>query len=114
MKEKQVPSEEEGTQRQYTAAEMEQMRKDTVKFYKDKNEVLTLQLKHENLLADIEESQLRQLVALSRKMQMMAPEGPGAPAPTGDTMGDTPVDGGPKPAEKKKPEPKKKRELKKD
>jgi hypothetical protein len=63
---------EEAVERDYTQQEIEQMRKDTVKFYKDKISVLTLQAEHEELLAKIAEAQLRQVSAIIRRAQLTA------------------------------------------
>tara|TARA_R110002126_G_scaffold147158_1_gene293201 strand:- start:23343 stop:23681 length:339 start_codon:yes stop_codon:yes gene_type:complete len=110
-KETQNFSEEENQEPQepqYTEAQMEQLRKNTLKFYKEKNDVLNLQLKHENFLADIEESQLRQMVALSRKMALMGqPDDILSQDPEKESDKVSSTDN----AERK---PQKKRELKKD
>ena len=63
---------QEAVEREYTAQEIETMRKDTVKFYKDKISVLTLQAEHEDLLAKIAEAQLRQVSAIIRRAQLTA------------------------------------------
>jgi hypothetical protein len=57
-------------QRDYTPEEIERMRKDTIKFYKDKISVLALQAEHEDLLAKIAEAQLRQVTAIIRRAQL--------------------------------------------
>lgn len=63
---------QEAVEHDYTPQEIEQMRKDTVKFYKDKISVLTLQAEHEDLLAKIAEAQLRQVSAIIRRAQLTA------------------------------------------
>jgi hypothetical protein len=63
---------QEAVERDYTPQEIETMRKDTVKFYKDKISVLTLQSDHEELLAKIAEAQLRQVSAIIRRAQLTA------------------------------------------
>ena len=61
---------QEAVERDYTPQEIEAMRKDTVKFYKDKISVLSLQAEHEDLLAKIAEAQLRQVTAIIRRAQL--------------------------------------------
>ena len=61
---------QEAVERDYTPQEIEAMRKDTVKFYKDKISVLSLQAEHEELLAKISEAQLRQVTAIIRRAQL--------------------------------------------
>jgi hypothetical protein len=63
---------QEAVERDYTPQEIEAMRKDTVKFYKDKISVLSLQAEHEELLAKISEAQLRQVTAIIRRAQLTA------------------------------------------
>ena len=63
-------NQEAEAQRDYTPQEIEAMRKDTIKFYKDKISVLTLQADHEELLAKISEAQLRQVTAIIRRAQL--------------------------------------------
>jgi hypothetical protein len=63
---------QEAVERDYTPQEIETMRKDTVKFYKDKISVLSLQAEHEELLAKISEAQLRQVTAIIRRAQLTA------------------------------------------
>lgn len=45
-----------------------------LQFYKERTEFLEVQLKYETLLADVEEQQLRQLVAKVRQAQILAPQ----------------------------------------
>jgi hypothetical protein len=45
-----------------------------LKFYKERIEFLEIQLKYETLLAEVEEQQLRQLVAKVRQAQIMSPQ----------------------------------------
>lgn len=63
-------NQEAEAQRDYTPEEIERMRKDTIKFYKDKISVLSLQAEHEDLLAKIAEAQLRQVTAIIRRAQL--------------------------------------------
>lgn len=45
-----------------------------LEFYKERTEFLEVQLKYETILADVEEQQLRQLVAKVRQAQILAPQ----------------------------------------
>tara|TARA_R110000868_G_scaffold85331_8_gene240202 strand:- start:500 stop:766 length:267 start_codon:yes stop_codon:yes gene_type:complete len=73
--------EETQAEKVYTKIELETMRKETLEYYKGKKSVLTAQLENEVLLADIEEAQLRQLVAITRKMQLVTPQTQADPEP---------------------------------
>jgi hypothetical protein len=101
----------EEKQVQYTDEQLETMRQETIKFYTSKNEVLALQADHERYLAEIEESQLRQITAVSRKLQIMAPSPqPETPEPNAESENSeekTEENRGPR-------KPKKPRNLKKD
>jgi hypothetical protein len=62
----------EAKQKVYTQQELEQLRKDTIKYYKDKNSVLAVQAENEELQAKIAEAQLRGIVATIKRMQLLA------------------------------------------
>lgn len=59
-----------------TPQEMEESRKNLLKFYKDQNEILTQQDKFQTLKANIAENQAKELMWTIRKAQMLTPPGP--------------------------------------
>lgn len=70
--------------------EIAKRKKDLLKFYKEQIDLLKPQHEYYDLLATIEESKLRRLVAMMRIGQLMAPPEPdqkGAPDGTGQGEG---------------------------
>lgn len=58
-------------ERQMTPEELEQARKNLLKYYKEQNEILTLQDKFQSLKANIAENQAKELMWIIRKGQML-------------------------------------------
>ena len=58
---------------QISAEEMYAKKQELIASYNEQIELLEVQVKYETLIADIEEQQLRKLVAMMRQAQIMAP-----------------------------------------
>ncbi|TXG79952.1 MAG: hypothetical protein E6R13_09060 [Spirochaetes bacterium] len=63
----------QGQEEILTPEEIAKRKKDLIKFYKDQIELLKPQNEYYDLLATIEESKLRRLVAMMRVGQLMVP-----------------------------------------
>ena len=66
-------SEETNQPQEYTPEQIQEMKANQIAFYEDRIEFMKTQLQYETLVADIEEQNLRQLVAKVRQAQLLAP-----------------------------------------
>lgn len=67
-----------------TPEELERRKTELTKYYKEESEFLKLQLEYETLLANIEDTRLRRMVAIMRQAQIAA----GPPEESGEEPGD--------------------------
>lgn len=80
---------DQGQEEILSPEEIAKRKKDLIKFYKDQIELLKPQNEYYDLLATIEESKLRRLVAMMRVGQLMAPPEPAqGGAPDGSGQGE--------------------------
>ena len=72
--------------KQYTTEELLQMKKDTIKFYKDQIDVLKIEAQFYDLKASIEESKARELqaIAIQGKFRLAAEQAEQPDLPMGD------------------------------